>query len=237
MRTSIFKKSKPVFSHFFRIYDVKAKYVYLSILILLAIFIYSFLKPIPSNYFASIKAQYKLISIERIYDYICPLLASFIICLVFYRDYKNKTYQFLAFYQPHRFNYTMFCRWIFYVSIFCIGSFISCIFYFRHVAFLNGTSILLSIRYLPNILFLSALMLFVTAITKNSYNGLFITLLYYIWDILFPGRFFKIFAIGAHSANFYYAISKTYYYMNRILISVMAIILLFVSCFISSQRR
>lgn len=236
MRMSIFKKSKPVFTHFFKIYDVQAKYVYLSILILLAIFIYSLLQPVYSNYFASIKAEYKLFSIERIYDYILPLLSSFMICLVFFRDYKDKTYQFFAFFQPYKFNYTMFFRWIFYVSIFCLGSFVSCIFYFRHVAFLDGTSFLLSIRYLPNILFLSALMLFVTVMTKNSYNGLFITILYYIWDILFPGRFFKIFAIGAHSANFYYTVSPEYYYMNRLVITLMAMILFLLSCYISSRR-
>lgn len=161
--------------------------------------------------------------------YTFPLLASLIICLAFFNDYKDKTYKYLSYYHPNKINYMILLRWGIYTSLFCVGSFISGIFYYRNIAFLDMTSFLLSIRFIPNILFLSSFILCTTVLTKNSYNGLFITLTYFILDLLSTGRLFKLFSIGANSANFHYTISPQYYLMNRVLLCLCSIIFLFLA--------
>ena len=139
-------------------------------------------------------------------------------------------YELLSFYNSESFNYIMFYRWFFYVSLFSLGSFITGIFYFRYTSFFDLTAILLSLRFLPNILFLSSLILFVTVITKNSYAGLFVTLSYVLFDYLSSARMFKYLSLGVHSNNFYYTISPFYYFINRLIIILLSIFLLFISC-------
>lgn len=230
MLTSIFKKDKVLYTHFFKIYDVKGRKMKLSGIVLFVLFIWTMINPAPSDYMASIKAKYMLHSTDNVFDYTVPLISAFMICLVFFNDYKNKTHEFLSFYNPYHFNYLVFYRWFMYVSIFSAGAFICGIFYYRHVAFMDGTSLLLSIRFLPNIFFLSALILCITALTKNNYTGLFVMLSYCIVDLLSGGRLFKIFSIGAHANNFYYSISPVYYIVNRIVITLIGTVLIYVGC-------
>lgn len=230
MLISIFKTDKVLATHFFKIYDVKRSKFITSIAILCIIFLWSIFNPVTSDYIPSLKAEYSLRSIDNIFDYTVPLLCTLIICLVFFNDYKNKTHEFLAFYNKYDFNYIIFYRWILYVLLFCIGAFISASVYYRNVSFLDGTSLLLSLRFIPNILFLSSMYLFLTTLTKNNYIGLFATITYFTLDLLSGGRLFKVFSIGAHANNFYYTISPTYYLVNRLLITVLSITFLFFAC-------
>ncbi len=94
MHTFISKKNKALMNHYFKIYDTNGLKVKLTLSILCLILIYSVFNPATLNYLESIKSQYRLISIDNLYDYTVPLLSSLIIFFVFYNDYKNSTYKF-----------------------------------------------------------------------------------------------------------------------------------------------
>lgn len=234
MRTSIFKTDNVFFNHYFKIYDIRGFKLILTLALLLLLFVYSVLFPAPSNYLISIKAKNLLKGVDDLYDYAVPLLAALMTAFAFFNDYKNQTYRFLAFYHPASFNRPMVYRWAIIVFLFCIGSFVSAGFYYRNVSFFGLTGFFLSVRFLPNIVFLSALMLCITALTKNSYAGLFVTLVYFVIDLYSDGRLFKLFSMGANTANFYYAISPEYYLFNRLLICLAAGCFLGLACY---QRR
>jgi len=234
MRTSIFKTDNVFFKHYFKIYDIRGFKLKITAALLLLLFVYSVFFPAPSNYLLSLRAKYLLISFDRLYDYTVPLLAALMTAFAFFNDYKNQTYRFLGYYHPGPFNRPMVYRWATIVFLICIGSFVSAGFYYRNVSFFGLTGFFLSVRFLPNIVFLSALMLCVTALTKNSYAGLFVTLVYYILDLFSEGRLFKLFSMGANAANFYYAISPEYYLFNRLLLCLAAGCFLGLACY---QRR
>jgi hypothetical protein len=226
----IFKTDKVLAAHFFKIYDVKRVKFTITIAVLCLLLIWSIFNPVTADYMASIQAKYLLHSVDNLFDYTVPLLSTLIVYFVFFNDYKNKTYEFLAFYNKYDFNYIIFYRWIFYVLLFCVGSFIAALFYYRNVSFLDGTSLLLSLRFLPNIFFLSSMFLFITTFTKNNYAGLFTTIAYFTLDLFSAGRLFKIFSMGANANNFYYTFSPTYYLLNRLLISILSIGFVYLAC-------
>lgn len=217
-------------NHYFKIYDTNGLKVKLTLSILCLILIYSVFNPGTLNYLESIKSQYRLISIDNLYDYTVPLLSSLIIFFVFYNDYKNSTYKFYMFLNKYKFNYAMLYRYLMYTFLFCLGSFISGLFYYRNVGFFSVVNILLSLRFIPNIFFLSSLLLFMTSVTKNNYFGLFVTLTFFTGDLLSGGRLFKIVSIGAHSNNFYYINSPEYYFFNRIILIFFAIVFIYFAC-------
>ena len=230
MLISIFKRNKTVREHYFKIYDIRGVKIKLTLSILLIIFIYSLLNPAISGYLSSIKEQIALKSVDQLFDYTIPLLSALVIFLVFYNDYKNYTYQFYMFLNKRKFNDLMFIRYWIYILIFCLGSFIIGLFYYRNMGFLNLTDIWLSIRFIPNILFLSSFLLCMISLTKNAYFGLFMTLTYFIGDLLSDARLFKIFSLGANTNNFLYNTSLTYYLANRLILVVLSIVFLYLAC-------
>lgn len=157
------------------------------------------------------------------------------IIYVFYKDYTTEIYKLIIFYNRNTINYILCFRWLFYVLIFSIGSFITGLLYYRNISFLDMTNIFLSIRFIPNILFLSSLVLLIMTVLKNVYAAILILTSYSSVDFLSGGSIFKIFSIGAHANNFYYAISPLYYIINRIVLILLSCIFVFVSCKLSCK--
>jgi len=235
MRIYTFKKNNSFIDHYFKIYDPHGWKIMLTLIILFVLFVYSIWHSVPSNYLESLKEKYKLISVDRLFDYTVPLLSTLMVNLAFFQDYKIGTYEFLSYYHSDTFNRSILYRWLFVVIPFCIGTLISASVYYSH--FFDLTGLLLSIRFLPNIFFLSALMLCSTVVAKNSYVGLFVTCLYFVLDLFSEGRFFKLFSIGANMNNVYYSISSQYYLLNRFLVCLAAVCFLFISVYHRRKKR
>lgn len=235
MRTYTSKIKSKVDSSFFDFFEMNGKKAKISLGFLVGFFIYSYLNPAPAEYLGSLQAQISLKSTDSIFDYTLPLFSSLMICYVFFEDYKGKIHEIIAFYNSSRVNRIMLYRWCFFVSLFTIGVIVCSLVYYRNIAFLNGTSILLSIRFIPNILFLSALMLVCIVLTKNGYIGLFMTISYYVVDFFSSSLMFKVFSIGAHSHNFYYIHSPEYYIVNRVLILLLSLVFVYISIRASSK--
>lgn len=233
----ITKKYSVTKDHFFKIYDVNKQRTIGSLLILFVFLMISIFLPAPSNYLNAIALEFSLHSVDSLYDYTLPLVAAFIIFFTFNEDYKNNTYELLKFYNSSSFNYIMFYRWLFYVSHFSLGSFVTGLIYYRFASFFDLTGLLLSLRFIPNILFLCSLILFVIVLTKNSYIGLFIMLSYFAADLISSARMFIFLSLGANSNNFYYSTSPQYYLINRLVLVLLSFFLFYLSCRISVSRR
>ena len=229
MLTSIFNKNYSFFNNYFKIYDINGRKLILSILIILITFIKTIVNPVPASYIIQIKNQFKLQGFDIFFEYIIPLLTLIVIIYVFFYDYKDETYKMIEFYNKGNFNYIMIFRFIIPIGIITLGSFISGLFYYREISFLDIKNILLSIRFIPNIIFISSLFLFITSITKNIYAGILTSSTYIIIDYFSSGHMFKILSIGANMNNFYYCYSPLYYFINRVLIILLGILFLLIS--------
>lgn len=230
MHMYISKQKKVIKENFFKIYDVKKIKFNLTIFFIVLLFISALIRPAFNGYLYSIQKGNRLNSIDSIYDYIFPLISSFIISFVFYEDFKNKTYEIIAFYNRDKFNYIVFYRWIFYVGVLCAGSFLCGLIYYRNVSFLDLKNILLSLRFIPNIIFLTSIMLFIMSFTKSVEAAIFLVTAYYVTDLLSNARIFNVFSLGANANNFYYNVSPMYYIMNRIILVLLSIIFVYFSC-------
>lgn len=224
MRTYFFKNVKLLCNNYYTIYDVKGRLLKTSFGILFLLLLISIFDPAPMEYLAMSAEKYNLISVDKLYDYTIPMISCCIIAYAFYNDYKNNTHELITFFNGYKFNYIVFCRWLLYTSIFVIGSFITAVMYYRTVSFLDSRNIILALRFVPNIIFLTSIMLLITTGTKSIYAGIFITTAYTFCDYLSSGELFKILSIGANSYNFYYTISHEYYIINRLLILAIGII-------------
>lgn len=231
----IFKNNKSFYDNYYKIYDVKKRKLTISYLILSIVLINAIFSPAPSNYLQSISQGYCLIIIDMMYDYTFPLIAAFFMVYVFYKDYTSKMYELIAFYNRKAFNYILLFRWLIYSLTFSLGSFITGLIYYRNVSFFSITNIRLSVRFIPNILFLSSLVLVVMCFFKNVYSAILVLISYYCIDLLSSGSMFKIFSLGAHTNNFYYSISSKYYIVNRLILIFLSCFFVFISCKISSK--
>lgn len=216
--------------HFYKIFDIKAQTTKVTLSGIFLLYLYCFIYPVSNSYISSLKQQYSLNGIDNLFDYTVPLMAALLIFYVFLKDYKNQVYLLLQFYTDTKFNRFIFYKWSYFVSIIIIGSLLCSMMYYRNIAFLNLESLLLALRFLPNILFLCSLTILGTVLFKNSYVGLFIMLSYYISDFLSGARLFKYLSLGANANNFYYTISPNYYFINRVLLLILSIIFIFLSC-------
>lgn len=212
-------------SYLFKIYDKNAKILKNMTLIMISVLIYSLIFPAPSNYLALLKSGISLKSIDNIYDYTVPLIAVFILFFLFYEDYNKNVYKFYSFFYKNC-KYSFLYRYLFYLTLFCIGIWISGIFYYRNSGFL---SILLSLRFLPNIFFLTALYFLILAFSKNNFISLFIVIFYFMGDFLSAGRFFNIFSIGMNSNNSFYLKSEAFFIINRLLLMFLSIIFIYIA--------
>lgn len=226
----IFNKYNVTHKHFFDIFDPKGKKTKITLVIIAMMLVQSIVNKVPLDYLEGMKQGISSIGMDGLFDYTIPLAAALMICYTFFEDYKNKRYELLAFYSHAKFNYIMLYRWFFFVSLFCAGSFVSGLFYYRSVSFIDLTNVLLSIRYIPNILFLCAFVLFITVFTKNSYASLLMMLTYFVIDMLSSARVFKFLSMGTNANNWYYSSSPEYYFINRISLVVLSIILVYVAC-------
>ncbi|KOC31253.1 hypothetical protein ADU81_14050 [Clostridium botulinum] len=231
----IFKNNTKFYNNYFKIFDVKKYKLKISCLILLILLINAMLSKVPYNYLQMIARSHKLDGFDNLYDYTIPIISSFMIIYVFYKDYTTEIYKLLTFYNRNTINYILLFRWLFYVLIFSIGSFVTGLIYYSNVSFLDITSLYLSIRFIPNILFLSSLVLLIMTVFKNVYAAILLLTSYSCVDYLSGGSIFKIFSIGAHANNFYYTISPLYYIINRIVLILLSCIFVFVSCKISCK--
>lgn len=231
----IFKNNKDFYNNYYKIYDIKKHKLTISYSILFIVLLNAIFSPAPSNYLQSISQGYHLVSCDMIYEYTLPLISAFFMIYVFYKDYTTKIYELIAFYNRKTFNYILFFRWLIYSLTFSLGSFITGLIYYRDVSFFSITNILLSIRFIPNILFLSSLVLVVMCFFKNVYAAILVLTSYYCIDLLSSGSMFKVFSLGAHTNNFYYGISSQYYILNRLIFISLSCIFVFISCKISSK--
>lgn len=229
MHMSIFKKNSNFFDNYFNIYDKNGLKIKLSFFIILLVFINSIVVPVPNSYIQQVRNLYILEGFDIIYEYLIPLYSLFLIFYVFFNDYKDKTYELIQFYNKGNYNHIMILRFFIPISIILSGSFLSGLIYYREISFLDFQNIFLSIRFLPNTIFICSMFLFITTITKNSCAGILTTSTYMIVDYLTCGRLLKIFSIGANMYNFYYCISPLYYIINRLLIISLSIIFLIIS--------
>jgi len=81
---STYKKDEIINSSFINIYDKrkqKLKITYAALALLLLI---SILFPAPADYLLALQEGFRLKGIDNLYDYIVPLITSFIICYVFF---------------------------------------------------------------------------------------------------------------------------------------------------------
>ncbi|MBN1069508.1 hypothetical protein DVW02_16235 [Clostridium botulinum] len=231
----IFKNSKGFYNNYFKIYDVKQKKLKFTGLILLLMFIISLISPAPSNYLHFIKIGYKLKSCDNLYDYTIPLISGFTIIYVFYEDYSSRMSELITFYNRNKFNYIVLYRWLIYSLAFSFGSFVNGLIYYRYVSFLDINSLLLSARFIPNILFLCSLVLLIMTVFKNACAAILILTSYYCIDLLSASFIFKIFSIGANASNFYYTISPEYYILNRLILIFLSCIFVFISCKVTAK--
>lgn len=235
MRTYFFKNVKLLYNNYYAIYDVKGRILKASFGIIFLLLLLSIFDPAPMEYLAMSSEGYKLISVDNMYDYTIPMISCCIIAYAFYNDYKNNTNELITFFNSYKFNYIVFCRWLLYTSIFVIGSFITALMYYRTVSFLDSRNIILALRFIPNIIFLTSIILIITTGTKSIYAGIFITTAYTACDYLSSGQLFKILSIGGNTYNFYYTISPEYYIINRLLILSIGIINVYIAGKVSSN--
>lgn len=224
MRTYFCKNVKLLYSNYHTIYDIRGRILKLSFGIIFFLLLISIYNPAPMEYISLLSQKYKLVSVDNMYDYTIPMISCCIIAYAFYNDYKNNAHELIAFFSGHGFNYILFFRWFLYTGIFLVGSFIAALMYYRTVYFGAIQGVLLSLRFIPNIIFLTSIMLLITTAAKNIYAGIFVTTAYTICDYLSFGELFKILSIGANTYNFYYTISPGYYIVNRILILTIGIV-------------
>ncbi len=235
MHIFIYKNLTENLKNHFKIFDVKKKFIYITIFMVAIIFLLSLFSPIPYNYLDSLAIGYKLKSLDNLYDYFIPFFSSLIIIYIFFNDYNTNTYKILAFLNRRNFNYLIFYRWILYVSILCISTFLTGLIHYRSVSFLDIPNITFSIRFLPHTLFLTSLVLLSACITKNIYASILVLSTYYCIDFFSSGYVFKIFSIGFNSNNIYYTSSPEYYLFNRVLLTFTSFIFVYISCKISSK--
>jgi hypothetical protein len=230
MHISIFKNKKEFWNNYFKMYDPKGKNLKLAMIFFIIVVFISLMSPVDYNYIHGLKTKYTFYGYDNLYDYTIPLVCVFIMFLVFYEDYKNNIYEFIIYLNNNKFNYIIFYRWSIFVSLFMSGSFISGLIYYRNISFLDVTNLLLSIRFIPNIIFLSSLFLLITTVSKNIYASLFLIATYSIVDLQSSGGIFKLLSIGANSNNFYYRISPIFYILNRSILVILSIIFVYISC-------
>lgn len=237
MHISIFKTKFEQISKFVNYYDYNhtlGKGVLYITLLFLVIGIFS---PAPTDYLSSIRAGYSLYGFDNLYDYTFPMISVFIVFFAFLKDYINNRYELIIYFNASRFNYNMLFRWGYFVFICSLSNFITATFYYRFVSFLDLLSIVLSLRFVPNILFLTSLLLFLITLTKNCYAALFVVGSYLLLDFLSSARMFKWFSLGVHSSNYYCTISPAYYLLNRALLVILSVLFVFIACKISAKEN
>lgn len=230
MRISIFKINNEKWKNFMNFYEANNYKMKFIIIITILYILKGIISPAPGDYLLSLQAKYLLHGIDNLYDYTLPMIGVLLIFFVFLPDYTQKRWELISFYNAAKFNYIMFFRWCYFVGMLSLSSFITAAYYYRHVSFLDFQSLLLALRFIPNILFLASLLLLVIVLTKNCYSALFITTIYFLADFLSSARIFKWFSLGVHSNNFYYSNSPTYYLINRLLLIVLSVLFVYIAC-------
>lgn len=230
MRTSIFKIKFEQLTKLLNFYDYNKTSAKFVLLITCLYLILGMIAPAPSAYLSSIKAGYSLFSVDNLYDYTFPMISVLIIFFAFLKDYTNNRWELFTFYNASNFNYNMLFRWGYFVFMCSLSSFGTAAFYYRFVSFLDLQSLLLSLRFIPNILFLTSLLLLIIVLTKNCYTALFMVGGYILLDLLSSGRMFNLFTVGVHSSNYYYLDSPTNYLINRVLFVFLSILFVFIAC-------
>ncbi|NRT87276.1 hypothetical protein [Clostridium beijerinckii] len=229
MLLCFFKTSKILWNNYFKIYDVDGRLLKISFATLFLVLLISILYPVSPEYLSMMAKRIVYSSDDVMYDYIIPIICCSIIVYAFYDDYKDNTYELIAFLNYNKFNYIVIIRWLIYVSIFIVGSFVTGLIYYRTESFFSFQNVILSLRFIPNLIILTSLILLITTITKNIYAAIFLTISYAMCDYLSLGHLFRIFALGANTNNFYYKISPTYYMTNRVLLLIIGFLNVYIS--------
>lgn len=222
---------------FIQFYDTKKRLLKIMGAIFVIYFLHAFFMPALPNYFEYLHEKYSLAGIDNIYEYTLPVISMLLMFFAFVSDYTKKKYELLTFYNASSFNSIMLFRWLYIAIPMNVIIVVTAPFYYRSIAFLDVQSLYLSIRFIPNVLFVTALFLLCMTMTKNGYAALVVTSTYLLLDILSSARIFKIVSLGANSYNYYYSISPTYYLINRLLLVVLSLLFIYVACKKSSKVR
>lgn len=160
-------------------------------------------------------------------DIIIPLSSSLLICIVFYNDYKNNIYEIFTFYNNSKINVYLLFRYLVYLICIILLSLISILIcYSLYIDNLISLFIIL-FRFIPPIIFLSSLSLYILIIFKSSLISIGLIGIYIFSDIITTGRVFKYFSLYTHS----FAINNIYIFIiNRCIILFLGIFLCYRSC-------
>ncbi|GAA0782254.1 hypothetical protein [Hathewaya limosa] len=229
MNLDNFKIDNPIFKNYFKIFDLKGKKLKITFLFLVILLYKAIFTPVKPEYLQLIKCS-SIVNVDILYDYIVPLVLALIICYIFYSDYKNKEYELLTFYNRGNINYNVFYRWLIHTLLYILGSFITAMIYYRTVSFLDKTNLLLSLRFIPSLVFLCSLSLFLIIYIKKINIVSCILILYCVLDYVFLGKLGYCFSIGANINNFYYKISPQFFFINRISLLFIGIVLVYIAC-------
>lgn len=227
------KKNKFI-KNYFRVFD-KNGYVLFSILafgILLIIYsIFFECKPLYSKEpFLNLIYWYENTGIlwsEPVFDIYVPFISSIIICIAFFKDYNNNVYEIMTFYNRGKFNSLVFSKWMLYTIMLVVISIFSSVVYYRNVITDFNSFLVLLLRFIPPILYMNGLVLFVLVFCKNIYVSISLTVIYVTVDILSSGRYPKIFTLYCNS---FYLKTLQYFYINRILLFILSVIFVLVAC-------
>lgn len=231
-----FKKDNRFFQSLRTIYDPQLRYLSLTVVLQIILFIYSFFFYVDPSYLLYYRQGMRLISVDNFFDYSIPLLAFLVLFFVLHEDFKGEKNRFYLFFETGKWQKQLIIRYILYTGIFIIGAVVSSLIYFSGIQITLGERLFISLRAIPNILFLTALFIFFATLTKNIYSGLFIGLLYVIGDYLSAARFFTIYSFGANTFNFMNTYSTLYYYLNRIVLLISGVLLLLISIYIPLRK-
>lgn len=164
---------------------------------------------------------------ELFFDMIIPLVSSIGVCLVFYGDYKNNTYEIMTFYNKANINVWTLYRYVFFVGSIIILFLISLLVYYQNDINSIFDIFIIVYRFIPPVIFLTAVALYFLVTFKNSISAIGIVGIYIFSDIIAAGRVFKWFSLYSES----FAISTPItFYINRLCLLFGGVILCYLAC-------
>lgn len=229
MNLEKFEIHNPILKNYFKIFDFKGKKLKITFLLLVILLYKSIFTPVKPEYLQLIKSR-SIVNVDIVYDYIVPLVLALTICYIFYSDYKNKEYELLTFYNKGNINYNVFYKWLIHILLYILGSFVTGIIYYRTVSFFDKINLLLSLRFIPSLVFVCSLSLFLIIYIKKINIVIYILILYCVLDYLFLGKIGYCFSMGANINNFYYKISPQFFFINRMSLLIISIVLVYIAC-------
>lgn len=161
-----------------------------------------------------------------------PIFMIIVICFAFYEDYIGNAYEILTFYNKEKFNALVFSRWLVYtvIILFIALANVFIQYIYRIESILDV--LVLMMRFIPPILFISSLCLFVIVIFKNFIPAFVVSIIYVVLDQFSGGRLFKVFTLMGNS---FFLENKSLFYINRLSLTFASVIFVYFACRKSSK--